>query len=82
MANIPELTERFFKDPQWGEVEEIILSHIESLLDWDTLDTTQPAEHVKAEVIGRKLSYNALTKFLKDTSIVTRPVREIKNPFK
>ncbi len=82
MANIPELTKRFFTDPQWGEVEELILGYVMPLLDFDTLDTTQPAEHVKAEVIARKLAYNAMTKFLKDTSIITRPVREIKNPFK
>jgi hypothetical protein len=77
----PELYTRFFTDPQWGEVEEMILNHINPLLDMSTIDLTQPAEHVKAEIIGRTLAYNNLSDFLQQTGLVQRELPKIKNNF-
>lgn len=76
------LITRFFQDPEWKNVEDMILKHIEPLRDFETIDLKQPAEHVKAEVIGRMLAYNSLTKFLNDTKLVNRPLKEYKNPYK
>lgn len=76
------ITARFFEDPEWKQVEDMILAHIEPLRDFDTIDLKQPAEHVKAEVIGRMLAYNSLTKFLQDTKLVNRPLKEFNNPFR
>ena len=75
------LTARFFEDPEWKNVEEMILAYIEPLKDFNTIDMKQPAEHVKAEIIGRMLSYNALWKFLNDTKLVNRESKLYKNPF-
>lgn len=79
--NLGLLRDKFFTDPDWKMMEQLIRSYIEPLLDWNTLDLKAPAEHVKAEVIGRMRSYNAMAKFLRDTQIISRPLREIKNPF-
>jgi hypothetical protein len=79
--DIKVLTARFFADPEWKQVEEMILAHIEPFKDLDSIDTSQPGEHVKAEIIARKLSYNALTKFLADTKLVNRPFKPYKNPW-
>lgn len=79
--DIKLLTARFFEDPEWKNVEEMILDYIEPLKDFNTIDLKQPAEHVKAEIIGRMLSYNALWKFLNDTKLVNRESKLYKNPF-
>lgn len=76
------LKEHFFQDPMWHEVEELILSYIEPLKDMGTVDTTQPAEHVKAEIMGRTMAYNNLARFLSDSQIVGRKLAEIKTIFK
>jgi len=75
------LNARFFNDPEWKQVEEMILAHIEPLKDFNTIDTKQPAENVKAEVIARMLAYNALSEFLKETRLVDREMKPYKNPY-
>lgn len=75
------LIARFFGDPEWQSVEKMILKYIEPLKDFETIDLKAPAEHVKAEIIGRMLSYNALSKFLQETKLVNRPLKEYINPY-
>lgn len=77
-----KLNERFFNDPEWVHVEQMIMSHVDSLKDMSTIDLKQPAEHVKAEVIGRTIAYEHLVKFLNETRFVSRPLPENTNPFK
>lgn len=77
-----KLFQKFFSDPDWVEVEKMITAHIDPLIKMEDIDLTQPAEHVKAEVIARTKSYNALYKFLEDTRMVNRKLSTIKNPFK
>lgn len=77
-----KLRDKFFSDPDWGEIEQIVLSYIEPLTDMSTVDTTQSAETVKAEIIGRTLAYKTLYQFLSDSQIVSGPkLKDIKNPF-
>ncbi len=78
------IQDRFFKDPEWHIVEETILSFITPLLDMTTVDTTQPAEQVKAEIIGRRLAYESLEKFVRSSGIVRKdaPVLLDKNIFR
>ncbi len=78
-----KLHEKFFSDPDWSLVQNAIMGYVEPLIDMSTVDTTQPAEHVKAEIIGRRLAYDALTKFLGDAQFVSRKdLPDNKNPFK
>lgn len=72
-----KLYSKFFSDPDWALVEEMILKFIEPLKDSTTIDKTQPAEHVKAELIARELAYNALWDFLQTSHLVGRkPLKE------
>ncbi len=71
-----EVKDRFFKDPQWYLMEQLILEFINPLLDMQTIDTKQPAEQIKAEVIGRKMSYDALSNFVRSSGMVSREVKE------
>jgi len=77
-----DLHEKFYRDPDWKVVEAQILGYIEPLKDMSTLDLKAPAEHVKAEVIGRTLAYDALAKFLRESGLVTREIKPFANPYK
>lgn len=79
--SLQDIQKSFFQDPRWAEVEEMILKYIEPLTDMNTLDLKQPAEHVKAEIMGRTIAYRSLKDFLESTKIISRPLKEIKNPF-
>lgn len=67
MKTIPK---RFLQDPDWFQVEELVLEFINPLRDSSTIDTTQPAEHVKAEVIAREMSYQSLIGFVRSSGLV------------
>ena len=77
-----DLREKFYADPDWPVVEAQILAHIEPLKDMATLDLSQPAEHVKAEVIGRMLAYNSLAGFLRESGLVSREIKPFTNPYR
>lgn len=79
--SLQELQTTFFQDPRWAEVEDLILKFINPLTDINTIDLNQPAEHVKAEIIGRTIAHNTLKEFLNSTKVVSRQIKEIKNPF-
>lgn len=81
--DLKKLQEKFFNDPDWGMMEALIESYIDPLRDMTTVDTTQPGEHVKAEIIARNLAHDSLYKFLGDCKVVKgRILKEKgKNPF-
>ena len=79
--SLQDLQKSFFQDPRWLEVEDLILGYIEPLTDMNSIDLKQPAEHVKAEIIGRTLAYKSLKDFLESTKVVSRPLKVIRNPF-
>lgn len=62
--------ERFYQDPEWKQIEDLIMEYINPLLDMSTIDLTQPAEHVKAEILGRTLAYDSLMKFIRQSKLV------------
>lgn len=82
MSNVPH--DKFFTDPEWHLVAELIEGFIEPLLNMDSIDITQPAEHVKAEIIGRRLAYKSLRDFLEQSKLIATKVRKVdnSNPFK
>jgi len=77
--SLQDLQKTFFQDPRWAEVEGLIMDYINPLIDMSTVDLTQPAEHVKAEIIGRTLAYNSLKDFLSSSKVISRPFKELKN---
>jgi hypothetical protein len=75
MKTIPK---RFLSDPDWYQVEELVLEFINPLLDLKTVDTKQPPEAVKAEIIGRKLAYDSLIGFTRSSGIIRSELKEDK----
>ncbi len=77
-----EIQKRFYSDPEWYQVEEVIKSFIDPLMDMTTVDTSQPAEAVKAEIIGRTIAYTKLSEFLNQTKLIGQAKKPlVNNPF-
>lgn len=75
--------ERFFQDPEWHLVTELIEQFIEPLLNMDSIDISQPAEHVKAEIIGRRLAYKQLKDFCEQSKLIGSPKQKVdESPFR
>lgn len=68
-----DLQNKFFQDPSWVEVEKLLMDFINPLIEMSDVDVNQPAEHVKAEIIGRQLLYKQVTEFLARTGLVGKP---------
>lgn len=78
-----KLYQKFFTDPDWAEVEKLILDYINPLIEMSDVDVNQPAEHIKAELIGRQKLHKSMVEFLEQTGIVSRKqLTENKNIFK
>ena len=74
---------RFYQDPEWYQIENLIKEFIAPLLDMSTIDTTQPAEAVKAEIIGRRLAYKSLSDFIEQSKLVGQARQPVENsPFR
>ena len=73
---------KIIQDPEWPKIEKMVLAYAEEQLNIRTIDLKQPAEHIKAELIGRVKAYNSMTQFLEDSKIVSNKITSINNPFK
>lgn len=73
---------KIIQDPEWGKVEGLIQEYADEQLNIRTLDLTQPAEHVKAELLGRISAYNSMVQFLQDSKIVSNTITRVKNPYR
>lgn len=76
------LREKFFNDPEWKHVEEILKGFIDPLVDPKNLDWGQNATQFKAELRAKYKIYEQLSKFLVETGIIKTPLKEIKNPWR
>lgn len=81
MAMLSKDLTSLMQDPRWKDVEAIIHNKIDPLMNLHTIDTKQPAEHVKAEVIARTIAYDSLADFLNETMLVERKIKKNNNPF-
>ncbi len=77
------IQKRFYEDPEWYQIEELIKGFIQPLLDMSTIDTTQSAETVKAEIIGRTLAHQSLSAFLEQSNLIGKAKKPVENsPFR
>ncbi len=63
---------KFFNDPDWGLVEEMINEYIEPLRDISTIDLDRGADAVMADVAGRQKAYDGMVSFLRDCRILRK----------
>lgn len=81
--SIQRLQEKFFSDPDWAEVENMLAEYIAPLVDPKNLDFSQNATQFKAELKAKHKLYEQISQFLANTKIISRPLNEVKkNIFK
>ena len=73
---------KFLEDPDWEIVERMFTDHLTPLLDMTSIDVTQAAEHVKAEVIARSLAHNCIVDILNEGKVMNRKLEKAKNPYR
>lgn len=61
-----EALKKFFSDPEWHLVEELLLDYIEPLRDIRNVDLKDSATGVKGEIRVRIHTYELLDKFIQD----------------
>lgn len=59
---MPDLR-KFFQDPDWHFVEEMLSRETEDLKNVDTIDINLPAETIKAIVAGRQETLRLIDRF-------------------
>lgn len=74
-----KLTNKFFTDPDWHLVEEVIRSYIEPLKDITGIDVKETADNVKAQVAGRIIAYQQMERFLKEAGILKERINTNKS---
>lgn len=77
-----EKLNKFFLDPDWVLVEEMLYEYIEPLRDISTIDLNRGSDAVMADVAGRQKAYDGITKFLKDCRILGKISKNNNNNFK
>lgn len=82
MDKVHHLIQQFYDHPDWKHVETVINDYADKLLDMNDVDLSAPAEHIKAELIGRTRSHKLLCEFLADSKISSRKLTAPSNPFK
>ncbi len=74
MVDLKKLNEKFFTDPDWAMMEELILQYIDPLKSVITIDSKMSNDEIATEVRGRQIAYDSLDRFLKDSKVVTRKI--------
>lgn len=71
--DLKKLTEKFFTDPDWAMMEELIEEHIKPVRSTTSIVTKDKSnDEIATEVRGRQLMIESLDRFLSDTGIISR----------
>lgn len=73
--DLKTLKDKFFSDPDWSMMEELIEEYLAPFRDVANINEGWTNDQVASEVRGRKLMIQSLDKFLADSGITSR-----KNP--
>lgn len=77
--DIKKISDKFFTDPDWHLVEELIKDYIEPLKDLNDIDIRETADNVKAQVVGRRIAYEQMTRFLSEAGILREKLKQNKS---
>ena len=79
---IKTINDKFFKDPDWKLVEQIILEHLRPLIDLTKVDTKCSNDEITADVRARQISYENLMDFLIGAGLLKKGAITPKTTFK
>lgn len=80
--DLKKLTEHFFSDPMWPEVEEMLMEYLEPFRDVENINTQASNDEIATEVRGRQLMVKQLEKFLGDTGVLRSRLNKPLQSFK
>lgn len=69
-VDLKKLNDKFFTDPDWREMEELIETYLAPFRDVMGIKTTLSNDEIATEVRGRQLMIENLDKFLSDSSVL------------
>lgn len=70
-VDIQKLKDKFFTDPDWAMMEELLRSYIDPMASSMNIETVGKSnDEIATEVRGRQLAFNALEKFLNDSGVL------------
>lgn len=69
---IETLNDKFFTDPDWKLIEQMLEERIRHMSDLNSIDTSKPAEAVHAQVTGRQIEAKELREFLQDCGLLSK----------
>jgi len=64
-----KLVAKFFNDPDFHYVIEMLSENVKGLRDIATIDITESAETIKAQVAGRQETLKVIDSFTKDVEV-------------
>lgn len=76
------LKDKFFTDPSWPLMEDLINEYIEPLASSLNIDTKLSNDEIATEVRGRQLAYETLTKFLSQAGVLKPRSNKLETSFK
>jgi len=79
---LQKIANKFFNDPDWRIVENMINEYLEPLKDISSIDISKSNDEIATEVRGRQISVEQLGKFLQDSRIVGRNINNKPTTFK
>jgi hypothetical protein len=82
MVDIQKLKDKFFTDPDWSVMEELLREYITPLESALNIDATWSNDQIATEVRGRQLAYNSIDKFLVDAGVLKPRIINDKPSFK
>ncbi len=68
--DLKKLKDKFFTDPDWKEMEELIRSYIDPLESCLDINPQWSSDQIATEVRGRQLMYKGLNDFLEQTGVL------------
>jgi len=81
--DLKQLHERFFTDPMWPELEELIMEYLAPFRSNTTIVTEGKSnDEIATEVKGRNLMIENLERFFTDTKVVTHKLNNAKPNYK
>lgn len=82
MVDIQKLKDKFFTDPDWSMMEELIRGYITPLESSLNIDPNWSNDQIATEVRGRQLAYKSLDDFLTQSGVLKQRIINTKPSFK
>ncbi len=80
--DLKQLNERFFTDPMWGDMEELLMEYLLPFKSVENIAKGLSNDQIATEVRGRQLMVEQLERFLSDTKIIKQRLDRPLNSFK